>query len=48
MEHDTSPNPSEFVHMHPLYVAIAHKSTMGVSPTIAQHGARLTLDNATQ
>ena len=35
MEHDTSPNLSEFVHMHPLYVVVAHKSTMEVSPTVA-------------
>ena len=48
MEHDTSPNLSELVHMHPFYVVVAHKSTMEVSPTIAQTSARLTLDDATQ
>ena len=34
MEHDTSPNLSEVVHMHLLYVAITHKSKMEVSPGI--------------
>ena len=48
MEHDTSPNLSGVVHVHPLYVAIAHKSKMEVSPGIAQTSARLALDNATQ
>ena len=47
MEHDTSPNPSELVHVHPLYVVVAHKSTMEVSPGVAQTGARLALDDAT-
>ena len=48
MEHDTSPNLFEFIHVHPLYVAVAHKSMLEVSPTIAQTGARIALDNATQ
>ena len=47
MWHDTSPNLSEFIHVHPLYVAIAYKSTMEVSPAVAQTGARLALDDAT-
>ena len=34
MEHDTSPNLFEFVHVHPLFVAVAHKSTMEVSPAV--------------
>ena len=48
MEHDTSPNLSEVVHVHPLYVVVAHKSKMEVSPTVAQTGARLAFDDATQ
>ena len=48
MEHDTSPNLSGIVHVHPLYLAVAHKSKMEVSPTAAQTSARLALDNATQ
>ena len=48
MEHDTLPNLSSVIHVHPLYVAIAHKSKMEVSPGVAQTGARLTLDDATQ
>ena len=48
MEHDTSLNLSEVVHVHPLYLVVAHKSTMKVSPGVAQIGARLTVDNATQ
>ena len=48
MEHDMSPNLSEVVHVHSLYVIVAHKSKMEVSPSIAQTGARLALDNATQ
>ena len=48
MEHDTSPNLSEVVYMHPLYVAVAHKNTMEVSPGVAQTGARLALDDVTQ
>ena len=43
-----SPNLSELVNVHPLYVAVDHKSTMEVSPSVAQTGARLALDNATQ
>ena len=35
MEHDTSPNLFELVHMHPLYVVVAHKSMMEVSPSVA-------------
>ena len=48
MEHDTSPNLSVVVHMHPLYVVIAHKSKIEVSPGVAQTGVRLALDDATQ
>ena len=48
MEHDTSPNLSEVVHVHPLYVAVAHKSKMEVSPSVDQTGARLALYDATQ
>ena len=47
MEHDTSPIIYEFIHVHLLYVAVAHKSMMEVSPVIAQTSARLALDNAT-
>ena len=43
-----SPNLSGVVHVHPLYVAIAHKSKMEVSPAIAQTSARLALDDTTQ
>ena len=43
-----SPNVSELVHVHPLYVVVAHKSTMEVSPGVAQTSARLALDDATQ
>ena len=35
MEHDTSPNLFEVVHVHPLYVVVAHKSKMDVSPGVA-------------
>ena len=48
MEHDTSPNLSGVVYVHPLYVAVAHKSKIGVSPGVAQTSARLALDDATQ
>ena len=48
MEHDTSPNLSGVVHVHLLYVVVAHKSKMEVSPGVAQTGARLALDDATQ
>ena len=48
IEHDTSPNLSGVVHVHPFYVAIGHKSKMEVSPSVAQTGARLALDDATQ
>ena len=48
MEHDTLPNLSGVVHVHPLYVVVAHKSKMEVSPGAAQTGARLALDDATQ
>ena len=43
-----SPNLSEVIHVHPLYVVVAHKRKMEVSPSVAQTGARLALDNATQ
>ena len=39
MEHDTSPNLSEVVHVHLLYVVVAHKSKMEVSLRIALHDA---------
>ena len=42
-----SPNLSGVVHVHPLYVAVAHKSKMEVSPSVAQIGARLPLEDAT-
>ena len=48
MEHDTSPNRSVVIHVHPLCVAVAHKSKMEVSPGEAQTGVRLALDDATQ
>ena len=48
MEHDTSPNLSKVVHVHQLYVVIAHKSKMEVSPGVAQTGARLTMNDVTQ
>ena len=48
MEHDTSPNLSGVVHVHPLYVVVAHKSKMEVSLAVTQTGARLTLDDATE
>ena len=48
MEHDTSSILFGVVHMHPLYVAIAHKSVMEVYPNAAQTGTRLALDDATQ
>ena len=35
MEHDTSPNLSEVIHVHPLYIAIAHKSKIEVSLGVA-------------
>ena len=47
MEHDTSPNLFEVVHVHPLYVVVAHKSKMDVSLGVAQTGTRLALDDAT-
>ena len=43
-----SPNLFEIVYVHPLYVAVAHKSTMEVSPGVAQTSARLALEDATQ
>ena len=43
-----SPNLSGVFHVHPLYVAITHKSKMEVSPGVARTGARLALDDATQ
>ena len=48
MEHDTSPNLSKVVHVHLLYVVVAHKSKMEVSSNIAQIDARLALHDATQ
>ena len=48
MEHDTSPNLSGFIHVHPLYVIVAHKSKMKASLGAAQTGARLALDDVTQ
>ena len=48
MEHDASPNLSCFVHVHLLYVTIAHKRKMEVSPSAAPIGVRLTLDDAPQ
>ena len=48
MEHDTSLNLSEFVHVHPPYVAVVHKSTLEVSPIVAQISAKLALDDVTQ
>ena len=48
MEHDTLPNLSSVVHMHPLYVVVAHKSKMEVSPGVTQTGTRLALDDAPQ
>ena len=48
MEHDTSPNLSELVLVHPPYVVVAHKSTLVVSSTVTQTGARLALDVVTQ
>ena len=47
MDHDTSPNLSKVVYVHPLYVVIAHKSKIEVSLGVAQTGARLALDDAT-
>ena len=47
MEHDTSPNLSGVVHVHPLYVVVAHKSKMEVSPDVAQTVARLAPDDCT-
>ena len=35
MEHNTSPNLSGVVHVHPLYVVVAHKSKIEVSPCVA-------------
>ena len=32
MEHDTSLNFFEIVHVHPLYIVVAHKSKIEVSP----------------
>ena len=48
MKHDMSPNLFSVVHMHPLYVVVAHKSKMEVSFSVAQTGARLALNDATQ
>ena len=35
IENDRSPNLSEALLMHPLYVVVAHKSKMEVSPGVA-------------
>ena len=35
MEHNTSPNLSSVVHVHPLYVVVDHKSKMEISPSVA-------------
>ena len=43
-----SPNLFGVVHVHQLYVAVAHKSKMKESPEVAQTSARLALDDATQ
>ena len=48
MEHDTSLNLSGVVHVHPLYVVVAHKSKMEISPGGVEIGARLALDDAIQ
>ena len=48
MEHHTSPNLFGVIHVHPIYVVVAHKSKMKVSPGVAQTGARLALNDATQ
>ena len=48
MEHDTSPNLSEVVHVNLLYVVVAHKSKIEVYPGVAQIGIKLALDDVTQ
>ena len=48
MEHDTLPNLAGVVPVHPLYVVVAHKIKMEVSPDAAQTSARLALDDATK
>ena len=48
MEHDTSPNLFEAVHVHPLHVAIAHKSKVEVSLVVAQISVKLVSDYVTQ
>ena len=48
MEHDTPPNLFGVVHVHPLYVVVAHKSKMEVSSDVAQTGARLAIDDTTR
>ena len=48
MEHDMSPNLFEVIHVHPLYVFVAHKSKIEVSPGVALTGPRFALDDATQ
>ena len=47
-EHDKSPNLAVVSHLHPLYVVVACKSKLKVSPNAAQIGARLALEDATQ
>ena len=48
MEHDTSPNLFGVVHVHPPYVAVAHKSKMEVSIGAAQTSTRFALNDATK
>ena len=48
MKHDMSLNLSVVIHVNPLYVVVAHKRKMEVSPGVAQTGVRLALDDATQ
>ena len=48
MEHDASLSLSSVVHVHSLYVVVAHKSKMKVSPGVAQTSARLALNDVTQ
>ena len=48
MEHDTSPNLFKVIHVHLLYVGVAYRSKMEVSLGVAQTGARLALEDASQ
>ena len=47
-EHDTSHNRAGVAHVHPLYVVVARKSKLEVSPDAAQTGATPALDDVTQ